>query len=227
MQATKQISARKSTILLLLSVPDARGKPNQPIIGTTRMQKLAFLVQERCQLALKNSTYFHFDFRYEPEKFGPADLNLYQDLDFLRAMKLIVWDISQPWGPTPEPSLASMMAQAAPKSPAMLPEERQEEELSFEYLIGAEPEELLVADAEIEGERQYYITDAGLELILRLRSQSVVRQKDHFEALEKACAEVRQQYADWPLRRLLQYVYDNYKSMTVKSTILDRVRGTG
>lgn len=228
MQTTsaRQISARKLTILLLLSVQDASGKINQPILGTTRMQKLAFLVSEKAKLALRDSTYFRFDFKYEAEKFGPADLELYQDLDFLRAMRLITWDLSEAIEPSEEPSLESMMSPADIKTPALLPEEREEDELSFEYLIGLEPMELLAADAETEGERQYLITDTALDLIRKLRSQSIGRQKEHLDTLEKACAEVRQQFGDWSLKRLLKYVYDNYESMTTKSTILDRMKAT-
>jgi len=66
----KQISARKLTILLLLAARDVNKKAAQPILGTTRMQKLVFLVSEKAHLALRDSTYFNFDFNYEAGKFG-------------------------------------------------------------------------------------------------------------------------------------------------------------
>ena len=100
----KQISARKLTILLLLAAHDVNKKAAQPILGTTRMQKLAFLASQKTYLALKDSTYFNFDFNYEAEKFGPADLDLYQDLDFLRTMRLITWGRGEALEPSSEPS---------------------------------------------------------------------------------------------------------------------------
>jgi len=222
----KQISARKLTILLLLAAPSLNKKTTQPILGTTRMQKLVFLVSEKSHLALKDSTHFSFDFNYEPEKFGPADLDLYQDLEFLRTMRLITWDNGETVELSQEPPIDTMMVPSSTKIPALLPEEIEENELSFEYLMGVDPLELLVADAETEGERQYMITGKGLALLEKLRSSSVGRQKEQSDNLENACKEVRQEYNDWPLRRLLKYVYDNYSHLTTKSTILERIKGT-
>lgn len=220
----KQISARKLTILLLLAAHDASGRANQPILGTTRMQKLAFLVSERAHLALRDSTYFNFDFRYEAEKFGPADLDLYQDLEFLRTMRLITWDTGEVMELSPEPSIETIVEPSTTKTPTLLPEEIEEGELSFEYLMGMDPIELLTADAETEGERQYTITQKGLDLLDALRSSSEGRQKDQLENLEKACKAVRQEYGDWSLKRLLKYVYGNYSHLTTKSTILKRIQ---
>jgi len=221
----KQISARKLTILSLLAAPDSN-KNIQSISGTTRMQKLVFLVSKKSHLALKDSTHFSFDFNYEPEKFGPADLDLYQDLEFLRTMRLITWDNGITLELSQEPSLDTMMITNPTKIPALLPEEKEEDELSFEYLMGVDPLELLVADAETEGERQYMITEKGLALLEKLRTSSVGRQKEQFDALEKACNEIRQGYGDWSLKRLLKYVYNNYSDLTTKSTILERIKGT-
>lgn len=221
----KQISARKLSILLLLSVVDSSGKTAQPIMGTTRMQKIVFLISQKSHLALKDSTYFRFDFNYEPEKFGPADLDLYQDLDFLRSMRLITWANSQTVEPSEEPQIDSIVGPKVTKTPALLPEEREEDELSFHYLLGFEPTELLAADAETDGERQYSITNDGLQLLHKLSSESKGSQKEDFNTLEKACREVRQEFGDWGLKRLLKHVYDNYPTLTTKSTILHRVKG--
>lgn len=220
----KQISARKLTILLLLAVHDVNEKAAQPILGTTRMQKLAFLASQKTHLALKDSTYFNFDFNYEAEKFGPADLDLYQDLDFLRTMRLISWGGGEALVPSSEPSLETMVEPI--KTPALLPEEIEEDELSFDYLMGMDPLELLVANAETEGERRYMITEKGMGILNSLHSSLEGRQKEQFVTLENACAAVRQEYGHWPLRRLLKYIYDNYPSLTTKSTIRERIKGT-
>lgn len=220
----KQISARKLTILLLLAAHDVNKKAAQPILGTTRMQKLAFLASQKTYLALKDSTYFNFDFNYEAEKFGPADLDLYQDLDFLRTMRLITWGGGEALEPSSEPSLETMVEPT--KTPALLPEEIEEDELSFDYLMGMDPLELLVANAETEGERRYMITEKGMGLLNSLHSSLEGRQKEQFVTLENACVAVRQEYGNWPLRRLLKYIYDNYPSLTTKSTIRERIKGT-
>ena len=221
----KQISARKLTILLLLAAPDMNNRIAQPILGTTRMQKLVFLISERIGTAVKDSTYFSFDFKYEAEKFGPADLDLYQDLDFLRTMRLITCDGNGALVASFEPSLATISGQPSVKRPIMLPEEKEETELSFEYLMGVEPSELLTADVETESESEYAITEKGLEIIENLKNNSEGRQKALFEDIENACAAIRQEYASWNLRRLLKYVYDNYPSLTTKSLITEGIIG--
>jgi len=222
----KQISARKLTILLLLAAPDAENKIAKPILGITRMQKLVFLVSDRMGLALKDNTYFAFDFKYEAEKFGPADLDLYQDLDFLKTMRLITSDGNGAQELSSEPSLASILGQPSSKKPIMLPEEKEEKELSFEYLMGVEPQELLTADIDNESESEYAITEKGLTLIQNLRNSSEGRQRELFEALQSACAAVRREFGSWILRRLLKYVYENYSSLTTKSIIRDKIMGT-
>lgn len=222
----KQISARKLTILLLLAVPDMNNKIAQTILGTTRMQKLVFLISERIGIALKDNTYFSFDFRYEAEKFGPADLDLYQDLDFLKTMRLITCDGNGAPEPSFEPSLNTIFEQPSVEKPIMLPEEKEETELSFGYLMGVESSELFAADVETESESEYAITEKGLKLIENLKNTSEGRQKELFEALENACAAIRQEYESWNLRRLLKYVYNNYPSFTTKSIIRDKIIGT-
>ena len=52
------------------------------------------------------------------------------------------------------------------KTPALLPEEIEEDELSFDYLMGMDPLELLVANAETEGERRYMITEKGMGYLI-------------------------------------------------------------
>ena len=69
------------------------------------------------------------------------------------------------------------------------------------------------------------ITEKGLGLLNSLRSSLEGRQKEQFVTLENACATVRQEYGHWPLRRLLKYIYDNYPSLTTKSTIRERIKG--
>lgn len=220
----KRISARKLTILLLLATP-ANNNATQPILGTTRMQKLVFLVSEKIKLALKDNTYFTYDYNYDAEKFGPADLDLYQDLDFLKTMKLITFDDNGTIVPTSVPSLDAVLEPASTKKPTMLPEEKAETELSFDYLMGVEPSELLTADVDTDSETEYRITQNGKDLINKVKNNSEGREKELLEELEKACAEIKVKYGNWDLIRILKFVYDKYPSFTTNSIIRDKITG--
>ena len=141
-------------------------------------------------------------------------------------MRLIDWGNSTVTDAEGEPPIEWIINATQTKSPALLPEEREENELSFEYLIGTDPMELLEAEVELEGERQYYITDGGTNLIDKLRGQSVGRQKNLFVELETACNAVRREYGSWDLKQLLKYVYNTYPEMTTQSIIIGQVQGS-
>src|SRR5206468_3775204 len=81
----KGIGVRKLSILLLLRAPDSRGRENQPITGMTRLQKLLFLISTRVP-RMSPDRPLHFDMQFVPNRFGPADMGLYQDLDFLETL---------------------------------------------------------------------------------------------------------------------------------------------
>ena len=184
------------------------------------MQKLVFLVQERLKDKLPD---FHFDFAPEAEKYGPADLELYQDLDFLEAMGLIRVNGQDRPSATGDPSFESLM-QLPNVGEASLPEEEEEEELSFEYLMGKEPEEFFAAEAEDrETEAQYEITQQGLKLLDRLDGTISPQQKAQFDNLMTTCERVRSEFADMPLKTLLRHVYESFPGYTRNSLIRDRV----
>jgi len=218
-QAVKgRISARKLTILLLLAAKDAKGIDRAPIIGTTRMQKLAFLAMQSCKDFLRGDDVFRFDFVFAPDRFGPADLELYQDLELLKATGWIEVDgktrmaIEEP---------ATVLDEEAGKGLPVLPEEQDEEEISFDYLMGEHSEEIDLAEAERRYERQYRITDEGMGRLEVIRVES--RREETFNRLAKVCAAVKLEYGNWPLNLLLRHVYSEYPEMTTKSEIRDRV----
>src|SRR3990170_4697648 len=108
----KKIAARKLTVLLLLAARGPDGEERAPIIGTTRMQKLVFLAMEAAKEFLREDETFAFDFNYKPDKYGPADLDLYQDLELLKATGWL---------------------EVGPKEGApLVPEDYEEAEVSFE-----------------------------------------------------------------------------------------------
>ena len=215
----KSISARKLTILGLLR---NGGRKAGAFRGITRMQKLVFLVQERLKGKLPD---FRFDFAPEPEKYGPADLELYQDLDFLEAMGLIRVNGQDRESATGDANFESLMRPPTAGEPS-LPEEGEEEELSFEYLMGKEPEEFFAAEAEDrETEAQYEITQQGLKLLVRLDGTISPRQKTQFDDLMMTCEKVRSEFGEMPLKTLLRHVYESFPEYTTKSLIQNDVLG--
>lgn len=219
-QNQKKISARKLAILHLLDAADATGREPSPVEGTTKLQKLMFLVQVQHKNTLDPNVW-DIDFDYVPEKFGPADLDLYQDLDFLESLghirtgkhqalshdQLIDWVLGEESG-TPS-----------------FPEEREEEELSFEYLMGPAADEAVQEQSGIE--KIYQITAKGRAFLDRLESTVDPKQKSEILRIRDACRAVKREYGSWPLKRLLELVYRNYPSMITESTIRDRVLGKG
>jgi hypothetical protein len=220
----KRISARRATTLLLLDAPDSRREANSPIVGNTRMQKLVFLAQDRAKENIREDSSFTFDYGFVPEKFGPADVGLYQDLEFLHATGLISLDGAE--GPqfSEFPAPPEMYRRAHRAS--LLPEEREENELSFEYLMGAAPEELSEAEADTDTGTVYAITAKGRKKLKEIEAGlPEQRERDRFAYLRSVCQDVRRDFGDLPLKKLLQYVYRHHTDMTTRSTIKGWVEG--
>lgn len=221
----KRLSVRKLTVLGLLNAKVTRDQEFQPISGRTRMQKLVFLVRHNVLNVINDSdAVFKFDYKPVPEKFGPADLDLYQDLDFLHSMGLISVDGAEYRVTSKVPTLDQIRTSSTIKRRPALPEEEEEDELSFEYLMGKDPEELLRAEAEDEDvETVYAMTLQGRKLLQIIRGSLGEPEQDRFDRLMATCEEIRVQFADLPLKSLLRYVYKNFKEFTGRSTIKDEV----
>lgn len=221
----KRLSARRLTVLGLLNAKVTRDQEPQPIHGRTRMQKLVFLVRHNVlNLIGDRDTVFKFDYQPVAEKFGPADLDLYQDLDFLHSMGLVSVDGVQNRVTSEVPNLDQLRTSSTIERRPTLPEEEEEDELSFEYLMGKDPEELFRAEAEDEDvETVYAITSQGRQLLQTIRGSLDKPDHDRFDRLMAACEEIRVQFADLPLKSLLRYVYENFKEYTGRSTIKGEV----
>lgn len=218
----RRISARKLTILLLLAAKDESGAKHAPISGTTRMQKLVFLVKERTEDLIADEETFTFDFQFDADRFGPADLNIYPDLELLKAAGWLNVD-----GETGIPSagVSGLLDEPQQRGQPILPEEQEEVEgVSFEYLMGEMTEEADLAEAENGIEPIYEITEKGLHGLDQISSQT--SKADKFRQLAKACEEVKVEVGSWPLSHLLRFVYKNYPETTVRSEIRRQVLGT-
>jgi hypothetical protein len=222
----KQISLRKLCILGLLAANDAGEQKPQPLAGRTRLQKLLRLITKELKTQGDAGEVFKFDYYFEPEKFGPADLQMYQDLDFLNAMGLIAINgvappLTKEKTATNEPSLENLVAvkRTTTREPT-LPEEEEENELSFEYLMGRDPEELLIAEAEDEEMvTQYEVTARGQEMLQQIRERLDGGEAARFDRVLTTCAQVRGMYGGLPLKTLLRHVYTQFPDETTKSII--------
>ncbi len=215
--AKKTISARKLAILALLAAKDSHGKSGQPISGITRLQKLVFLLHKRLPKVSPDRP-IHFDFAFEPQRFGPADLKLYPDLDFLIALKHVHRD--------PEPlDPDALSGTVANEGAGRAVEDATEDELSFEYLMGDEEGAADIAAAERDSEEVYTITPAGLDLLGKIGAAVAGKQGEVYQAILDTATEVRRIYGDLSLPQLLRYVYTQYPEMTTNSEIRDRVLG--
>lgn len=233
----RKISARKLALLLLLRASDSKRKAGQPIVGITRLQKLMFLIWKRLP-RISPGREIVVDFSYTAQKFGPADSELYADLDFLVALGHIrraseipdalvarVENID-PAQLTLDDLLSTVgnteAGADAPDRPGYIT--ATDDALSFDYLMGdEEPAADLAA-----GERTddwFAITQSGLRLLDELSMRLEPANARIFDAIAAAAAEVRANYGDWALQRLLRYVYTQYPEMTGESEIRTRVLG--
>ena len=216
MQAERKISVRKLAILYLLDAPD--GDRNEPsaIEGTTKLQKLLFLVQDEHTSSLDPNVW-DINFDYVPEKFGPADLELYQDLDFLEALGYIT---TGRFADVTEDEFLSWAVHEE-SGPSSFPEEQEEEELSFEYLMSGSMDEALQTRSTLE--KTYAMTPKGRQFLDRLELRLTAVLQSELTKLRGACRTVKAHYGRWPLKRLLEFVYRQYPEMITESTIKDRV----
>ena len=210
----KRIGTRKLTILLLLAARGPKGEDRAPISGTTRMQKLVFLAMEGSKDFLMEDETFRFDFEYSADRFGPADLDLYQDLDLLKAASLV--EINGQTGIVKR-GAAGVLEEEEEEGRRVLPEDQEEVEMSFDYLMGEHSEEADMAEAEREFEKEYRITDRGIARLEKIREDSGKAGK--FDQLAAVCADIKREFGDWPLSLLLRHVYKTYPETTVRSEI--------
>ncbi len=126
---------RGQLLLMLLAARGYKSLEGEAIQGTTRLQKLLFLVEEEGKLKATDGP----DFEFEPWKFGPVSKGLYDDLEKLENLGLLE---SEPV--------------SAPSSP-----ELDEYGLSYDDLMGDEGSQAL----ETSEEKNYRLTTQGLEWV--------------------------------------------------------------
>jgi uncharacterized phage-associated protein len=92
MQATQGLT-RGQMLMMLLAAPGVRGKEGEPVQGTTRLQKLLFLIEHEAKLKPTKGN----DFDFTAWKFGPVSKEVYDDLEKLENLGLLESEpVSQP-----------------------------------------------------------------------------------------------------------------------------------
>ncbi|MGA2436168.1 MAG: hypothetical protein ABSG25_12870 [Bryobacteraceae bacterium] len=77
--------SRAQLLMMLLASEGFRGEQGEPIQGTTRLQKLLFLLEHEAKLKPRSGEGFEF----AAWKFGPVSKELYDDLEKLENLGLL------------------------------------------------------------------------------------------------------------------------------------------
>jgi DNA-binding PadR family transcriptional regulator len=197
---------RRDFVLLLL------GNKNNPVVGTTRFQKLAFLGEKEAGLIDVDDS---FDF--EPFKFGPVSKNLYDDLDFLVNLGFI--DKSGEESGINKYSLDDLESLSADQfltdniknEPDELHDgENIEEELKTELL-----DESRGGTSSSDDSIVYRITDKGMNY---LENAKLIQSQD-----ARKVQNFKNKYNNKSLKSLLYYVYTKYPNFATESEIRDDI----
>jgi uncharacterized phage-associated protein len=82
---TKGDFSRGQVLMMLLAAPGSRGKEGEAVQGTTRLQKLLFLIEHEANIRPAKGK----DFDFTAWKFGPVSKDLYDDLEKLENLGLL------------------------------------------------------------------------------------------------------------------------------------------
>jgi uncharacterized protein len=125
--------SRAQILMMLLAAPGPRAQEAEPVQGTTRLQKLMFLIEKEAGLQPTTGP----DLEFTAYKFGPVSKDLYDDLEKLENLGLLS---SHPVSEASDTEL-------------------DEYGLAFDDLMGEEEQE----SKDTFEEKQYGLTAKGLE----------------------------------------------------------------
>lgn len=132
---TAQDLTRGQMLMMLLAAPGVRGTEGEPIQGTTRLQKLLFLMEHEAKLKPTKGD----DFDFTAWKFGPVSKELYDDLEKLENLGFLESE------PVSEPSKTEL----------------DEYGLSFDDLMGEEESQ----SRDSFEEKKYRLSEKGLDWV--------------------------------------------------------------
>lgn len=80
-----KINSATDVLLALLYAKGSTGKNNEPIAGTTKLEKFMFLISKETDLKDAISK----DYDFTPDNFGPCSHELFDDIEMLKDAKFI------------------------------------------------------------------------------------------------------------------------------------------
>lgn len=199
---------RQDVILQLLM------NEKSPVVGTTRMQKLAFLIEKESGIKLDE------DFAFEPYKFGPFSAKLRNDVEFLVNLGYL-----EKKGDDGEPrqSISLDNLENCDADDFLSDTDKDSEgdaSLSGSTSEGlANKKQLEAAVAERQSEEDtviYRLTPKGVEYLKN--------NKDSFSVAEADIKKIREKYGKKSLTELLRHVYLKYPEYATESEIKDKFK---
>jgi len=184
---------KKTDILLMLLAVDN----NTPIVGTTRLQKLLFLVEHEKEIRSEEGS-----FNFEAFKFGPASKTLYDDIEFLVNIGFLE--------KTGEDSSIDNLSLG------------DLENVDVKRLLhgvteaeGDEYEDRIYEDTAEDDSIVYRITEKGIDY---LRKNNLLNSNE-----AEQINNVKKKYGRKSLVELLKYIYTKYPEYTTESEIKDQL----
>ncbi len=206
------ISDERFTLMLLLYARGATGRLNEPVEGITRLQKLMFLLSKDKVVAKVRAL------KFEAYAFGPYRPKIYDDLAFLKNLRLLD-DGTKQNTQFENASVEELIAAAEndPSVPVRDSTEFDEDTISFDFLMEGVATEL----PERYQTERYALSRTGFgEVESRLRRAT---SDVNLPSVLRTIEDTKTRFNQMPLRELLRYVYTKYPDSAENSTIAGKL----
>lgn len=191
----RAVNNRRDVLLLLLYSPGRTDRPNEPVVGRTRLMKMLFLFREEALKHFRGDSEITPETFYQffPWNFGPFSRDVYDDLTFFELRGFI--------------DRTDAAEEALPEAAA-----------EWERWLSISSQDSSQGGVSEYDEQEFRLSERGVAFAESLFDSLSGNQK-------RLLREFKARLVDVPLRALLKYVYENYESQTEKSQIKERVLG--
>jgi uncharacterized protein len=202
------VNDERFTLLLLLYAKGATGRLNEPVEGITRLQKLMFLLSKDRIVAQVRKL------KFEAYAFGPFRPKIYDDLAFLKNLRLLDDGTSQ--SNADQDASTDDLMRVAHGATAISVRDSTEynEDVSFDFLMEGVATEL----PERYQTERYSLSKLGIsEVENRLRR---AQNDANLPKVLRTIEDVKTRFNQLPLREILRYVYKQYPESAENSVIV-------